>query len=180
MNLLAKPVCLHCSPGCGAFWLFWMVLCSLLFHQLEIKGVFCTAGSLWWDHSITWAMATSCSYRAWLLCWIAVAKNCWASTRRAHTLSCLLSRCKWFAASWVHWAACIHAKACNSHELSVSGASAGNMKALSLIRSSTLLRVMANFTLLPFNVKCYWSCTSTPPLSASLRLPLSPLHCSFL
>lgn len=98
-------------------------------------------------------MATSCSHHARLLCCIALAENCWASMHRAHTLSCVLSRFKWFATPWVHWVACIHAKACNSHELSVSGAPAGNMKALSLIRSSTLLRVMANFTLLPLNVK---------------------------
>lgn len=166
MNILAKPTHLHCSPGCGALWMFRIILYSLFIHVMEMKSVFCTAGNVWWDDSTAWAMAISCSHCAGLLCWAAVAKKSWASMHKAHTLSCPLGRYKWFAASWVHWAACIQAKVCNSHELSVSGASAGNTEALSLIRSSILPRIVANFTLLPLSVKCYlchWSCACIAP-----------------
>lgn len=175
MNLLPKPIHLQCSHFCGAFWLIWMVVCSHPFHY-QIKSEFHTAGNLRWDNSLAWDMATSCSYCAWLLYWTAAAKSCWASMHRAHTLR----EHKSFAASWVHWAARGDAKACNSYKQSVSRASAGNRKVPSLIRSSILLMVMANFTLLPLNVKCYWSRTSITPLSASLHLPLSCLHGSFL
>ena len=118
MNLLAKPTHLHWSPACGDFRLLWVLLCSLLFCQLEIKSVFGTAGSLWWDHSVAWAVAASCSSCVWLLWWTAAAQSCVTSTPRACTLSCLPSRCKWFAASWVHWVAWLCAKARHSQELS--------------------------------------------------------------
>lgn len=84
-----------------------------------MKSVFCTAGNVWWGHSTAWAMSVSCSHCAGLLCWVVVAKKSWASIHNVHTLSCPLSRYKLFAASWVHWGACIQAKVCNSHELSL-------------------------------------------------------------
>lgn len=43
---------------------------------------------------------------------------------------------------------CIYAKVHNSHKLSVSGASVGNMKGLSCLRSITLLRIISYFPLL--------------------------------
>lgn len=141
MNLLAKPINLHCSLSCGAFCSFGGSFALSFFSSrtLRVSSAMLEISDEIPELLEPWQPAAAIVHGC---CAEHLGLKSLGFPCTGHVLCPVPSRQKRFHASWLHWVSCVHGKTCNSHELPVSGASAGNRKAPSFIRSSTLLRVV--------------------------------------